>query len=157
MSETANEPPPDDTAPGDTPLGDAPLTAEVAAAAARSLACVLDDAETALQPADCHALLAAWLDAAAAVAAARGPEGLGLLSPIARLLSRKAVQRRDSVAVIADAVRHVAARLAADPSLGRALVAPAPTQTRHRPRRGLPGPGIHDPTHNPGNFAFHAS
>ena len=148
MSDTVAEPPPDDAAPeGDT------LAPETAGAAARSLAGLLDEAGLLLRPSDCHALLAAWLDAAPAVAAARGPEGLSLLPPIARLLARKAVQRGDSVTVIADAVRQVATRLAADPSLGRALMAPIPADMRHRPRRLPPGPGLHDP----GIFAFHAS
>jgi uncharacterized protein YbjT (DUF2867 family) len=113
---------------------------------------VADEAGAALQPADCHVLLSAWLDAAAAVAAARGAEGLSLLQPIARLLARKAAQRGDSVASMADAVRQLATRLAADPGLGRALAEP---KRRHR---DLPdavmAPAVM--THGPEEFAFHA-
>jgi hypothetical protein len=148
MSDTAAEQPPNDPAPeGEM------LAPETVGAAARSLAGMMDEAGFVVRPTDCHVLLAAWLDAAPAVVAARGPEGLNLLPPIARLLARKAVQRGDSVTVIADAVRQVATRLAADPSLGRALVAPISADSRRRPRRSPPGPGMHDP----GIFAFHAS
>jgi hypothetical protein len=81
-----------------------------AALAARTAAQSLLDAKGVFGMEDCEALLAAWLDVARAVAAARGSRGLLRLMPTARL-----AERGELAAEIATAMHRVATRIAAGP------------------------------------------
>lgn len=109
-----------------------------AALAARTVARSLLRTEGVIGMADGEALLAAWLDAARAVAAARGCDGLRRLLPTARHLARRTAGRGEPAAEIATTMRRVAARIAADPSLGRVLNNKPPEGREHdRMLRGM--------------------
>jgi hypothetical protein len=133
-----------------------PAAAVCGALAARGVARALQHTERALDLTERETLLTGWLDAAQSLGAARGPEGLRMLLPIARLLARKTAGRGETVANIATAVRHVAARIAADPTLGPALGASGAGHVRQQMRRGPSGPPRRIVLHGPVEIAFHA-
>jgi hypothetical protein len=82
-----------------------------AALATRTVAQSLLDAKGVFGMEHCEALLAAWLDVARAVAAARGSRGLLRLMPTATRLA----ERGELAAEIAAAMHRVATRIAAGP------------------------------------------
>jgi hypothetical protein len=116
-----------------------PITAATicAALAARTVAQSLLEAEGSLGLADREGLLAAWLDAAHAVAAVRGPDGLLRLMPTARKLARRTAGGGEPATEIAITMRRVAARIAADSSIGSAARASPNRREDERMRRGI--------------------
>jgi hypothetical protein len=92
-----------------------------AALAARTVARSLPRAEAGVGEADGEALIAAWLETARAIAAARGAAGLRRLLPTAGLLARKSAGRGEPAAEIATTMRRIAARIVAELSLDRAF------------------------------------
>jgi hypothetical protein len=94
-----------------------PATAAVIAAAlaARTVGRSLLQAGIRLGTADREALLAAWFDAARAIVAVRGPDGLRRLLPAAAHVARRPPGIGKSGAEIAAATRRVAARIAEEP------------------------------------------
>jgi len=127
-----------------------------AALAARTVARSLLRAEGVFGTSDGEALLAAWLDAARAVAAARGSDGLRRLLPTARLLARRTAGRGEPAAEIATTMRRIAARIAADPSLGRAFNDPPEGYEHDRMLRGMSGPPRRIVIHGPVEITFPA-
>jgi len=109
-----------------------------------------------LDAADAESLAEAWLDAANQVSGARGSEGLRLLLPMASLLARKAEERGEPVPEIANALRRIAPRLAADPALARALGRSSPNDRRDRLPRGMSGPPRRIVIQGPVEIRFHA-
>jgi hypothetical protein len=108
----------DDVVDEATPSLAAPICA---ALAARTVARCLPGAEAGVGAADAEALLAAWLETARAIAAARGAAGLRRLLPTAALLARKSAGRGEPAAEIATTMRRIAARIVAELSLDRAF------------------------------------
>jgi hypothetical protein len=111
-----------------------------AALAARTVARTLLRTDDVFALADVEALLAGWLDAARAVAAARGTEGLCRLLPAARQLARRTAGRGERAAEIAAAMRRVAGRIAAGPSFGRTVGVPPQGREHDRTSGGIADP-----------------
>jgi hypothetical protein len=111
-----------------------------AALAARTVARTLLRADDVFALADGEALLAAWCDAARAIVAARGADGLRRLLPAARQLARRTAGLGERAAEIAAATRRVAGRIAADPSLGRTVGVPRKGREQDRMPSGIGGP-----------------
>ena len=121
--------------------------------AARIVARALQRSLGPLAPMDAEALLVAAHDTARDIAAARGRNGLRLLPPLAELLARRAVARGTTATGVADVLRRIAARIAADPLLGSGLV--QDRFAKHR-TRGEPGPPSRLVLHGPVEIALHA-
>ena len=92
-----------------------------AALAARTVAQSLPNVEGRVPAKDGEALLAAWLETARAMAAARGSAGLRRLLPAAQLLARRSSERGEQATQIAATMRRIAARIVVELSLDRAF------------------------------------
>jgi hypothetical protein len=126
-----------------------------AALAARTVAQSLLDTERVFGMADGEALLAAWLDTARAVAAARGSDGLLRLLPTARKLARRTTGRGEPAAEIATTMRRVAARIATDPPLDRAVPNPPEGREYNRMLGGMSAPPRRIVMQGQVEFTFH--
>src|SRR5208283_4743673 len=109
--------------------------------AARTVARPLFQTDNALGAADAELLLFAWLEAARAVLAARGCEGLLRLMPAARNLSHRMAGQEARAETIADAIRRVASRIAnAENALERMERRSPQSRIREREARGAHQP-----------------
>jgi hypothetical protein len=109
-----------------------------AALAARTVAQSVFDADGDLGVGDSGALLAAWLEAAKAVAAVRGCDGLLRLMPTARKLAHRVAEDGEAATDIAAMVRRVAARIVADSFPSKVIDGPSARGGHERIRGETP-------------------
>jgi hypothetical protein len=124
-----------------------------AAVAARIVARALQRSLGPLEPMDAETLLAAFRDAAQAIATARAGEGLRMLPPLAALLARRAVARGATATGVAEVLLRIAARIAGDSTFGKGLEQEPLAERRPR---GTPGPPSRLVIHGPVEIALHA-
>ena len=134
---------------------DGPAAAAICAAfAARTVARAMQHAWGSLKVSDADTILAAWRDAAHSIVVGRGGEGLLLLSPIAALLAKRAIEHGETVVRIADVTRRMGDRIAADTKLGKGL---ARVSSEEYWSRGIQGPPRRIVLHGPVEIAINPS